>query len=647
MKFSLNIFFILIFHIISTHLFPQDWNQNLKITATERASDVYFGASAAIYGDFAIIGANQENKDANEENTLSKAGAAYIYKNNEGNWEFYQKIVSNDRNVGDFFGYSVAIDGDYIVVGAPQEDEDENGINTKPNTGSVYIFKNIEGEWTQIQKICASDRNSDDLFGWSVSISGNNIVVGAFQQGKDEQGLNQKDKAGAAYVFEKQVDNWTQTKKLVANDRSAADYFGATVSIYENSIAIGAYLQDQNATNNNYIMDAGAVYVFFQQGGNWVQTQKLVANDRRTESYFGNSVSINNNYIIVGAFSDSENSNLQTAGAAYVFKYNAGTWQQQAKLKSNDLEKGDNFGKSVAINNEYALIGAINEDHDLNGGNMLFNAGAAYLFKLTNNSWAQIQKICPNDRGSTDAFGYAVAIGNYNFIVTANQEDHDINGENPLMNPGSAYIFRKKAKLLIKNNSQLYNHQEELNFGNIVISEIPETKQLSLFNDGGDIINLLDENIFRLQNDQDMNFNLTYDEEIEHSILPGQNIPFSLSLSPTSIGTKTAELIIYNDSEISNFRINLKTYAITSSISSIENQAISIYPNPANTNIYIKLGELDVEQFSISDISGRILFSQSQAKGLIDIDISNFPTGMYIINITSKDKTISSKFLVN
>src|SRR5690554_3582463 len=201
MKIFFKIKVTFIFALVANFAFSQDWTERLKITANERANNALFGASVAISGDFAIIGANQEKKDADnsEENILTDAGAAYIFKNESGEWIFYQKIVASDRSGGDYFGHSVAIDGDFIVVGAPQEDEDENGQNTKLNTGSAYVFKNIGGNWTEIQKICASDRNTQDWFGCSVGISGNDIVIGAYAQGTDENGGNQTDMAGAVY----------------------------------------------------------------------------------------------------------------------------------------------------------------------------------------------------------------------------------------------------------------------------------------------------------------------------------------------------------------------------------------------------------------------------------------------------------------
>src|SRR5690554_5368330 len=167
--------------LIVYFVFSQDWTERLKITANERTKNASFVTSVAISGDFAVVGANQEPKDADnsEENIFINAGAAYVFKNENGQWEFYQKIVSSDRSSGDYFGNSVAIDGDYIVVGAQKEAEDENGQNTKPNAGSAYIFQNIDGDWTEIQKICASDRSNDDLFGTDVGISQNNIIVSA------------------------------------------------------------------------------------------------------------------------------------------------------------------------------------------------------------------------------------------------------------------------------------------------------------------------------------------------------------------------------------------------------------------------------------------------------------------------------------
>ena len=648
MKIFFKIKVTFIFALVANFAFSQDWTERLKITANERANNALFGASVAISGDFAIIGANQEKKDADnsEENILTDAGAAYIFKNESGEWIFYQKIVASDRSGGDYFGHSVAIDGDFIVVGAPQEDEDENGQNTKLNTGSAYVFKNIGGNWTEIQKICASDRNTQDWFGCSVGISGNDIVIGAYAQGTDENGGNQTDMAGAVYYFKNQGGTWTETQKMVAHDRRTADYFGASLAIEGNRLVVGAYLQDYNANGYTPKTNAGAVYYLEKENNTWTIKQKLVADDRKAESNFGYSVSISGDYIIVGAHYHDESSSLTSSGAAYIFKYSSNTWEQQTKLIPSDLEANDRFGQSVAISGNYAIVGADLEDHDINGGNNFSNAGSAYLFELQDNNWVQIQKLCASDRSLNDSFGYKVAIQGYNFIVTANQEDHDINNKNYLNNSGSAYIFRKKSNLIVKKDNEIINNGQTLDFGNIVFNDDTLTISLNISTDGGDYICFTNENLFVIQGNNADNFALEFDENIDSCLNPVSTINLGVKFIPISQGLKTAQLLLTNDSEQSNFKIILKGNGIASSSITNISQNISIFPNPASSQIFIDLGKVKVDVLNIYDISGKCLITRTNLKDIINIDISNLQSGVYILNAISDNEVLNFKFIV-
>ena len=634
--------------LIVNFVFSQDWTERLKITANERTKNASFGTSVAISGDFAVVGANQEPKDADnsEENIFINAGAAYVFKNENGQWEFYQKIVSSDRSSGDYFGNSVAIDGDYIVVGAQKEAEDENGQNTKPNAGSAYIFQNIDGDWTEIQKICASDRSNDDLFGTDVGISQNNIIVSAYQQGSDENGENLKNNSGSVYAFTKQGNTWVQTQKIVASDRSDADFFGYSIDIDNNYLVVGAYLQDYNSTGASYIMDAGAAYVYKKEGETWTEKQKLTAGDRKTESYFGYSVSISGDYIIVGAYKHSENSNLNQSGVAYIFKNNSDNWQEQTKLKSSDLTANDYFGKSVAIDGTYALVGADLQDNDENGENFSFNAGAAYLFKLENNNWTETQKLCASDRSGSAAYGFKLAIHDYNFIVCANQEDYDVNGENYLNNSGSAYIYRKNSNLIVKKGNEIINNEQTLNFGNLIFEEEFQEINISFSNDGGDIIKFTDEEIFVLQGNDIEDFSLEFDENLDTLLMPNTTAYLNIKFSPTSLGLKNAELLINNDTEQSEFLILLKGNGILLSKLSNINSNILVFPNPGNSQIFIDLKDTEADIINIYDANAKCVISKTNAKGLINIDTSNLQTGVYLLSIISDNTIVNSKFII-
>jgi photosystem II stability/assembly factor-like uncharacterized protein len=442
--------------------YAQDFNQIIKLVASDRANGDYFGAKVAIDGDYAVVSAYLESEDANGLNTLTNAGSAYVFKRNTttGNWTQIKKLVASDRAASDRFGFSVDISGDNIVVGAYLEDEDASGLNTLSAAGSVYIFNRNQGgtdNWGQVRKIVASDRAVDDQFGWSVAISGDHVVVGAPQEDEDASGLNTLNNSGSAYVFNRNqggTNNWGQVRKIVASDRDNSDFFGYSLAISSDNIVIGAYLEDEDANGSNTLTSSGSAYIFNQnQGGtnNWGQVRKIVASDRASADYFGFGVAISGDDIVVGAYLEDEDANgsntLTNSGSAYIFNRNQGgtnNWGQVRKIVASDRASSDNFGFSVAISGDNVIVGAHLEDEDANGTNTITNSGSAYIFNRNQggaNNWGQIKKLTASDRASADNFGYNVSIsGNY-VLVGAYLEDEDASGSNTMLSAGSAYIF--------------------------------------------------------------------------------------------------------------------------------------------------------------------------------------------------------------
>eukprot|EP01084_Bolivina_argentea_P247810 414562_1 len=281
---------------------PTSWNQIQKIQPSDGSRyNRYFGEHVAIYNEYIVIGSH----------LYGTYGAAYVYKiNNLGSFEEIQKLQSSDKSSYDYFGSSVAISNNYIVIGAHSEDTGGIGtFTTRYNAGSVYIFeKNNFGLFVEVQKIQASDKAIADQFGDSVSISNNYLVVGsAFS---DSVGQD----TGAAYVFERDIvaNVWNEAAKLQHSQPHSSDYFGSSVDISNDYLAVGARKQDNT--------DAGAVYVYMRDSNaDWNEIQMLQASDIGgfNNEYFGYSVSISNDRLVVGAYG----ANLAT-GAAYTF-YNS------------------------------------------------------------------------------------------------------------------------------------------------------------------------------------------------------------------------------------------------------------------------------------------------------------------------------------
>jgi hypothetical protein len=242
--------------VLSGLLIAGDYDELQKIVASDRASYDYFGYSVSISGDYAIVGAYCEDENASGGFTRLEAGSAYIFKRDGTSWSQEAKIVASDRAVDDYFGHSVSISGDYAIVGAYWEDEDASGNNPLDEAGSAYIFKRDGTTWSQEAKIVASDRDADDYFGHSVSISGDYAIVGAYQESEDASGNNAVYQAGSAYIFKRDGTSWNQQAKIVASDRAFYDYFGYSVNISGDYALVGAYQEDQDASGDNTLNSA-------------------------------------------------------------------------------------------------------------------------------------------------------------------------------------------------------------------------------------------------------------------------------------------------------------------------------------------------------------------------------------------------------
>lgn len=437
--------FLFISFLTSIGAQGQSWNQTCKMVLDNRATADQLGYSVAIDGDYAVVGANLEDEDASESNYMVNSGAVGIFKKTADGWVQVQKIVASDRQENDHFGISVAISGDYIVVGAYWEDHNVAGGDSLTYAGSAYIFKNNSGTWSEVQKIVASDRDASDYFGCDVAISGDYILVGAYGEDEDVAGSNTLSSAGAVYVFKNTSGTWSQVQKMVASDRASSDNFGRRLAMDGDYAIVSAWQEDHDASGNNYLPQAGSAYILKNNSGTWSEVQKIVSSDRGSSDYFGTDVQISGDYAIVGAYKEdhdvSGSNTMSMAGSAYIFKNNSGTWSQQQKIIASDRLASDWYGFTVAISGDYAIVGAYKEDEDTSGANTLGEAGSAYIYKLNGSTWSQVQKIVPDVRAAYDHFAYSVALNGGHAVFGTYSHSLDSNGANSLGSAGAAYVF--------------------------------------------------------------------------------------------------------------------------------------------------------------------------------------------------------------
>jgi hypothetical protein len=394
-----------------------------QVVPSDPEAGAQFGFSAGLDVDTLVVGANLE-----DETGATDRGAVYVFTRNTGgteNWGQVQKLFATDYAATDWFGASVAVSGDTVIVGCQLDDDGGSG------SGSAYLFYRNEGganNWGQKKKIVADDDDSGDNFGQAVAIDADTALVGAYG---DEYG-------GSAYVFDRNQngsDQWGQKKKLTGNDTADGDQFGLSVSIDGDLAIVGAPTNDDNSADAS-----GSAYVFSRnQGGseNWGEVAELHASDPETGAQFGAAVSISGDYAVVGArYKDC--SAGQACGAAYVFYKDQGgsnNWGQVAILTASDAGADDFFGSSLGISGSIVIVGA--------SGNAIASTdqGAAYIFHqhhLGTDNWGQVALLTASDAGTSDQFGWAVTASGNNGVAGAFQ--WETSGGTPA-NSGAVYVF--------------------------------------------------------------------------------------------------------------------------------------------------------------------------------------------------------------
>lgn len=398
----------------SVYTFKQNnglWSQDEKLNSNEIIGSTQdsFGISVSFKGNRVAIGAHlDDDKGYN-------SGSVYIFDLINDSWNLTQKITANDIDENSYFGYSVSLSGDRLLIGAPQ------GIFVGTgDIGSAYIFDLIDGIWTQTQKINASDGIIDNRFGFSVSLEQNRALVGAYS-----------DNSGSAYIYNLIQGNWLESQKLQPINNSLSGKFGFSVSLGNSRLLIGAPRAYNEPDSNGYYR-RGAAYVFDMVNDQWLQTQKLFDPYQDIDSSiladFGSSVSLSNNRALIGATFDTIYTH--SMGSAHIFDLNDGVWERTQKLAASDFGQHEIFGYSVSLYNNKAIVGAPRADF------ITSNTGAAYAYDLINGSWSQTKKIISSDGQRYDYFGTSVSLFEDKVFIGANNNDTDSG-----TNSGAAYLF--------------------------------------------------------------------------------------------------------------------------------------------------------------------------------------------------------------
>lgn len=371
--------------------------QDIVLAKDGKAED-YFGYSAAIDGNTLLVGAYKADISG-----VVDAGAAYVFVFGDKGWYQQAKLVAEPFIAEDTLGGNVALKNDIAMLGVMRRDDKGK------DSGAVISFERQSNNWKQRQILTAPDANPGDAFGQTISLTENHLIIGAPRN--DALGVD----SGAAYIFKRVNGAWRYQTKIVASDGAAGDLFGISVAIDGNTILVGADLHDQKADN------AGAVYVYVLKDNQWEQEAKLMASDGSNTDIFGVRVAISGNTALISARRDDIEGVGVDAGSAYIFERRDGIWSQKIKLTSPDGKADDRFGRGVALNRRTAIISAMN--HDSNGD----DAGALYVYKRGSDGWNYTTKITAKTSFPNDRFGWNVGLSDGVAVIST--PNHDAKGK--------------------------------------------------------------------------------------------------------------------------------------------------------------------------------------------------------------------------
>ena len=334
------------------------WQALPVLIASDADSDDRFGQSVAISGDVAVISAHYNDDDG------VNSGSVYVFRKSGGVWAEEQKLTAYDAAPNDEYGRSIAVDGDLIVVGSWFDTDSDFGIRS----GSAYVYRYDGENWVLDDKLTPSNPSANDRFANEVSIDGNVIVVGSYQ----EDGLGTD--SGAAYVFRYNGATWVE-EQILRSTVSTRNYFGRSVAVSGDVIA-SSQIDLSNTAAHGY------VYIFRWDGVTWNEEITISG----SIDHYGVSVDADGDRVLIGArLADSLS---EDGGLAYLWEWDGSDWSRtRGPLSSFDISAGDEFGNSVAVDGDRILIGA-----PLAGDS---NEGAAYFYDLQGP--AQVINVSPGE----------------------------------------------------------------------------------------------------------------------------------------------------------------------------------------------------------------------------------------------------------
>jgi len=432
-----NFFTIPFFHLAVLSQVQAGAPEATRLFGNDSVRRAELGSSVALSGNTALVGAPYQDN----------SGAVYVFVKTDGEWSEQAKLLPSNPDIFDQFGWSVDLDGDIAVIGAPEEDGDATEVdgtqnNEGNNTGAAYVYVRNGENWEQAAYLKSDSDFGQQGFGTSVAISGNSIVVGS-----PHTSIPGFSSPGAAFVFTEGEDGWSRTQRLAAHFPGTDDEFGHSVAIDGDSIVVGAPHEDSLADSidgeaNNDGNDSGAAYLFSKMPDGWSMTAYFKAkNTENRDDQFGHSVAISGDRILIGApmedsgdrfalgINDNRNNN---SGAAYLFTNTDEVWNQVQFLKAPQVTSGDEFGHAVDFDGDMFIIGAPLDSRRER------ESGAIHVYKPGIARWFAIENLKTPAPQASAQFGYSVAISGDQILAGARLEDRPESDLNDTS--GAAYV---------------------------------------------------------------------------------------------------------------------------------------------------------------------------------------------------------------
>lgn len=482
-------------------------------------------------------------------------------------------------------------------------------------TGIAYflLFTNII--LAQIPKICPDDGFAGDEFGVFVSISGDYALVGA--SAAQVEGTV----CGAAYIFKNESGSWVQQAKFIPDIPDNDDMFGKILKIDGDYALVAAYNDDDMGSN------AGAAYIYKRTGENWAFQDKIYADDAVAFDIFGVAADIKGDRAIIGAFGDDDNGFF--SGSAYVFARQGDEWIQEAKLLPSDGATDDKFGRSVAIDDDLAVVCGVLDDE--NGE----ESGSVYIFRRNGSVWTEEAKITPDDGDENDRFGRSISIaGDYVAISAAQKDEHGMDGS------GSAYVFKNEGGQWFQQSKLVPDDLGEGDLMGYCISSNEDFVAISahlndeMASDAGAVY------LFQRNGDQwseTAKLTAEFPGEMDHFgicvDISGSTLIVGAPLDQSDDGIECGVAYVYD----------LQEYVSTQNVNIDE---LTVFPNPASDFVYFKTeGTLFGSVLSVYAVDGKLAIESVLNSN--KLDVSGLASGNYFFELKTRNGTKSGRFVVD